>query len=91
MLKLIALLNRKQPVCLNVQDSEPENVSVARTSTTMKSNTATSSKTTPTNSRNMVTGVLNVSTNQPTKRPKQQRIPSEQQRDRPSISKILFA
>ena len=91
MLELIALLNIKQPVCLNVQDSEPENVSVARTSTTMKSNTATSSKTTPTNSRNMVTGVLNVSKNQPPKRPKQQRIPSEQQRERPSISKILFA
>ena len=33
MLKLIAPLNEKQPVCPNVQDSdsEPENISVART------------------------------------------------------------
>ena len=38
MLKLIAPLNKKQPVCLNVQDSdsEPENISVARTSTPLK-------------------------------------------------------
>ena len=53
-LKIIATLNRKQPVCSNVQDSdsEPENTSVARTSTPVKTNTATSSKTTPKNSRN---------------------------------------
>ena len=48
MLKLIAPLNEKLPVCLNVQDSEcdPENISVARTSTHVKTYTATSSKTT---------------------------------------------
>ena len=57
----------------------------------VKAYTATSSKTTPVKSHNMVTGVLNDSTNQPTKRSKQQRIPSEQQKDRPSTSKILFA
>ena len=39
----------------------------------------------------MVTGVLNDSTNQPAKRPKQLRPCSEQTRDRPSTSKILFA
>ena len=39
----------------------------------------------------MVTVVLNDSTNQPTKRPKQQRMHSEQQKDRPSTSKVLFA
>ena len=39
----------------------------------------------------MVTGVLNDSTNQPTKRLKQQRAPNEQTKDRPSTSKILFA
>ena len=39
----------------------------------------------------MVTGVLNDSTKQPTKGPKQQRTPSEQTIDRPSTSKILFA
>ena len=39
----------------------------------------------------MVTGVLNDSTNQPPKRLKQQPMPSEQQKDCPSTSKILFA
>ena len=39
----------------------------------------------------MVTGVLNDSTNQPTKRPKQQRVSTEPPKDRPSTSKILFA
>ena len=93
MLKLIAPLNKKQTVRTDVQDSdsETENVSVTRTSTPVKIHTATSSKTTPVNSRNMVTGVLNDSTNQPTKRPKQQRTPSEQTRDRSSTSRILFA
>ena len=93
MLKLIAPLNKKQTVYMNAQDSdsEPENVSVARTSTPVKIHTATNSKTTPVNSRNMVTGVLNDSTNQPTKRLKQQRAPNEQTKDRPSTSKILFA
>ena len=93
MLKLIALLNKKQTVYMNAQDSdsEPENVSVARTFTPVKIHTATNSKTTPINSRNMVTGVLNDSTNQPTKRSKQQRASNEQTKDRPSTSKILFA
>ena len=51
---LIAPLNKKQPASSNVQDSdsEPENISVARTSTPVKTYTATSSKTTPNNSRN---------------------------------------
>ena len=93
MLKLIAPSNKKQTIHMNAQDSdsEPENVSVARTSTPIKIHTATNSKTTPVNSRNMVTGVLNDSTNQPAKRPKQQRAPNEQTKDRPSTSKILFA
>ena len=52
--KLIAPLNKKQTVRTDVQDSdsEPENVSVTRTSTPVKAHTATSSKTTPVNSRN---------------------------------------
>ena len=85
MLKLIAPLSKKQPVSSNINDSdsEPENTSVARTSTPVKAHTATSSKTTPNNSRNMVTGVLNDSTNQPTKKPKQQRMHSEQQKTVP--------
>ena len=54
MFKLIAPLNKKQTVHSNVQDSdsEPENVSVARTSTPVKTYTATNPKTTPVNSRN---------------------------------------
>ena len=56
MLKLIAPLNKKQQVHLNNQDSdsEPENTSVARTSTPVKTNTSIS-KTTPVNSRNRIT------------------------------------
>ena len=54
MLKLIAPLNKKQTVHMNVQDSdsEPENVPVTRTSTPVKIHTATNPKTTPRNSRN---------------------------------------
>ena len=53
-LKLIAPLNRKRSVYTNDQytDSEFENISVARTSTPVKTITATNSKTTPNNSRN---------------------------------------
>ena len=45
--KLIAPSNKKQPVYLNYQDSdsEPENISVARTSTLVKTTNATNSKT----------------------------------------------
>ena len=58
MLKLIAPLNickyLKQSICTNVQDSdsELENISLARTSTPVKTQTATNPKTTPNNSRN---------------------------------------
>ena len=54
MLKLVAPSNKKQSVHPNVHDSdsEPENISVARTSTPVKTN-ATSSKTTPNNRRNI--------------------------------------
>ena len=74
MLKLIASLNKKHPVHPNEQDSdtETENISVARTLTPIKI-IATRSKTTPNNSRNMVTGVLNDTTNHPIKKPKQPR------------------
>ena len=54
MLKLIAPLNKKQNVLINAQDSdsETENVSVARTSTPVKTHNMTNSKTTPVNCRN---------------------------------------
>ena len=59
MFKLRAPLNKKQTIHPNVQDSdsEPENVSVARTSTPVKTQTATNPKTTPVNSRNTRTFV----------------------------------
>ena len=52
MVKLIELLSKKQPVHPNNQDSdsESENISVARTSAPVKSNTA-SPETTPINNR----------------------------------------
>ena len=92
-LKLIAPLSKKCLICTNDHnsDSEPEHTSVARTSTSVKTTIATSSKITPVNSRNMVTRVLNDSTNQPTKRPKQQRASGEQTKERLSTSKIPFA
>ena len=54
MLKLIAPLNKKQNVLANAHDSdsETENVSIARTSTPVKTHNTTNSKTTPINSRN---------------------------------------
>ena len=59
-LKLIAPLIKKQTVHMNVQDSDSdlENVSVTRTSTTVKIHTATNSKTTPVNSRNNIGSVV---------------------------------
>ena len=52
MLKLIAPLNKKQTVHMDVQDSDSEPENVTRTSTPVKIPTATNSKTTPVNSRN---------------------------------------
>ena len=53
MFKLIAPLGKKQAVSSENQDSdsEVENISVARTSTPVKTVTATNTKTTPVNSR----------------------------------------
>ena len=54
MFKLIAPLSKKRAVSSEKQDSdsEVENISVARTSTPVKTVTATITKTTPVNSRN---------------------------------------
>ena len=62
MLKLIAPLNKKQTVHINIQDSdsEPENVFVTRTSTPVKSHTATNPKTIPVNSRNACVTSFNI-------------------------------
>ena len=63
MLKLMALLSKKRPVRLDQNsDSEPENASVARTSSPVKSN-ATNSKTTPINSPNINLILLTVRPN----------------------------
>ena len=60
MLKLIAPLSKKRLICTNDQDSdsEPENTSNARTSTPVKTTIATSSRTTPVNSRNTRSQIL---------------------------------
>ena len=66
MLKLIALVTKKQTALTIPEetDSESENVPATATSTPIKTkSTATTHKTTPLNSRNMVTGVLKDSTN----------------------------
>ena len=54
--KLVALLSKKRSASVIIQDSdsEPENISVARTSKPVKTNTATGSKLTPVNSRNSI-------------------------------------
>ena len=93
MLRLIAPTAKKQPAIRTAEesDSDPENIPENATSTPIRNKTtATVSKTTPINSRNMVTGVLNDSTNQPTKRPKH-RASNDQSKERPTTSKILFA
>ena len=94
MLQLIAPAIRKTSIVQNLEnhDSESESFLSRTTSTTIKSKTTTS-KTTPVNSRNMVTGVLNDSTNQPTKLPKQLHSRSEQVQNRPTILRLcgLFA
>ena len=55
MLKLIAPVSKKRPISSNIQDSDSdqENISATRTSTPVKTQTATNSKTTPMNSRNI--------------------------------------
>ena len=96
MLKLIAPLSKKRPVSTSVQDSdsEPEDASVARRSTPVETITATNSRTTPVNSRNMVTEssmTLQIIPQKDRNNNKQQRTSSEQTEDRPSTPKILFA
>ena len=59
MFKLIAPLSKKRAVSLENQysDSEVENTPVARTSTPVKTETGTNTKTTPVNSRNNFVGL----------------------------------
>ena len=65
--KLIASLNKKRTVLLEKESFDPEVDDTAQTSTPVKTVTTTNTKTTPVNSRNMVTEVLYDSTNQSAK------------------------
>ena len=94
MLKLIAPPIKKQTFITAVgeTDSEPENIPENATSTPIKNKTtATTRKITPVNSRNMVTGVLNDSTNLGKKKTRPHRPQSLPPNERPSTSRLLFA
>ena len=93
MLKLIAPTSKKQTVITATEetDSESENVPENATATPIKTKTtATTRKITPVNSRNMVTGVLNDSTNLG-KRRRDHSPQSLAPNERPSTSSLLFA
>ena len=94
MLKLIAPTSKKLIIISATEetDSESENVPENATSTPIKTKTtATTRKITPVNGRNMVTGVLNDSTNLGKKKTRPHRPQSLPPNERPSTSRLLFA
>ena len=93
MLKLMAPTVKKQTIITAAEetDSEYENIPENATSTPIKKTTATTRKITPVNSRNMVTGVLNDSTNLGKKKTRPHRPQSLAPNERPSTSRLLFA
>ena len=94
MLKLIAPTSKKQNITTASEetDSESENVPENATSTSIKTKpTTTTRKITPVNSRNMVTGVLNDSTNLGKKKTRSHRPQCLPPNERPSTSRLLFA
>ena len=94
MLKLIAPVTKKQAIIKTSEetDSGPENIPENATSTPIKTKTtAPTNKITPVNSRNMVTGVLNDSTNLGKKKTRPHRPQSLPPNERPSTSRLLFA
>ena len=94
MLKLIAPVTKKHAEARASEetDSDPENILENATSTPIKNKiTATTRKTTPVNSRNIVTGVLNDSTNLGKKKTRPHRPQSLPPNERPSTSRLLFA
>ena len=94
MLKLIAPVTKKQTLVRASEetDSDPENIPENATSTPIKTkSTATTNRITPVNSRNMVTGVLNDSTNLGKKKTRPHRPQSLPPNERPSTSRLLFA
>ena len=94
MLKLIAPVTKKHAEARASEetDSDPENIPENATSTPIKTKTtATTRKITPVSSRNMVTGVLNDSTNLGKKKTRPHRPQSLPPNERPSTSRLLFA
>ena len=94
MLKLIAPVTKKHAEARASEetDSDPENIPENATSTPIKTKTtATTRKTTPIKSRNMVTGVLNDSTKLGKKKTRPHRPQSLPPNERPSTSRLLFA
>ena len=94
MLKLIAPPVKKQTIITATEEteSESENNPENATSTSIKKKTTeTTRKITPLNSRNMVTGVLNDSTNLGEKKTRPHRPQSLPPNERPSTSRLLFA
>ena len=93
MLRLIAATTKKQTAVRATEetDSDSENIPANATSTPVKTKTTTTaSKITPVNSHNMVTGVLNDSTNLGKKKTRTRRPQSLPPNDRPSTSRLLF-
>ena len=94
MLKLIAPTSKKQTIITSTEetDFEFEDVPENATSTPIQAKTtATTRKITPVKSRNMVTGVLNDSTNLGKKKTRPHRPQSLPPNERPSTSRLLFA
>ena len=94
MLKLKAPTSKKQTITTATEETgaESENVPENATSTPIRTKTtATTRKITPVNSRNMVTGVLNGSTNLGKKKTRTHRPQSLPPNERPSTSRLLFA
>ena len=90
----IRITSKKQTIITATEetDSVSENIPENATSTPIKTKTTASArKITPVNSRNMVTGVLNDSTNLGKKKTRPQRPQSLPPNERPSTSKPLFA
>ena len=94
MLKLIAPPVKKQTIITATGEtySESENIPENAISTTIKNKTTTTTrKITPVNSRNMVTGVLNDSTNLGKKKTRPYLPQSLPPNERPSTLRLLFA
>ena len=92
MLKLMSPTMKKLPNPLENADtdSEPENILPRVASTPVKSKTTTNAKITPVNSRNMVNGVLNYSTNMSKKMTRSLCPQSLPPNERPTFSSLLF-